>query len=190
MSQQRKNALITLIEHSHLPVLLITPDNLHQYTDKPIHKAFPYLSETHKADYLRTHFMNYHGGGYSDIKGTTASWVPSFNKLEKEDKWICGYKELPEYSIHNGGIIGNCSYICKPYTQFTKEWYSTMSLLLDSKYHLLKKHPATHPQQGYEPEGYPLEWEEMLGNIFHKVCNKYKDKILDTLPCNVFTDYR
>ena len=46
--------------------------------EHPLHQSFNYLSETHKADYLRTYFMRFHGGGYSDIKKTSGSWIDSF----------------------------------------------------------------------------------------------------------------
>lgn len=45
--------------------------------------------------------------------------------------YACGYKESKpgdivhrEYIQHWDKLIGNCSYIVKPYTDFTKEWYN------------------------------------------------------------------
>ena len=190
MSPLRKLALVGLIQNSHTPVVLVTPKNLHNYTDKPLHKSYQYLSDTHKADYLRTHFMHYHGGGYSDIKQATGSWLPYFDKLQASDRYICGYKEFPEFSKWTGGIIGNCAYICKPNTEFTNEWYNSMISLLDTKYDMLKKHPGLHPQQPHNPEGYPIGWEEMLGDIFHRVCQNHKAKLMDELPEVVAENYR
>ena len=37
---------------------------------------------------------------------------------------------------------------------------------------------------------YPIEWNEMLGRIFHKIIFKYKNKTLNTLPRNIFHSYR
>jgi hypothetical protein len=35
----------------------------------------------------------------------------------------------------------------------------------------------------YTPEyPYPFEWTEILGQIFHPLIYKYKDKVLQTLP--------
>lgn len=191
MSSDRKNAFVGLAKNSQCPVLLITPENLHKYTNYPIHEAFQYLSETHKADYLRTHFMHYHGGGYSDIKNTTGSWLDCFTELEESDKWMCGYPELEGYAGDNWrSLIGNCSYISKKLTPLSQEWYSSMIEVLDSKLELLKKYPASHPQDTKDKSNYPLAWEEILGHIFHRVCSNHTDKLLNSLPPNIFENYR
>jgi hypothetical protein len=178
----------------------VTPENLSSYLlpGHPLHPAYEFLSQTHKADYLRTYFMNFIGGGYSDVKETTGSWIEGFSDLEKnEDKWINGYKEI------NGGVsyifvrhkwellIGNGAYICKPNTPLTNEWYSSMIRLLDERLELLRKHPARHPRDTFGDNGslYPLEWNEMLGRIFHRVCYKYRDRLLNTLPISIFHSY-
>ena len=200
MSENRIECLENLKKVSECNVLLITKYNLSDYvlSDVPLHPAFQYLSETHKADYLRTYFMHFYGGGYSDIKKTTGSWIPSFNKLKCNDKyWICGYKEI------NGGVayephadkweslIGNCAYICKPQTLLTKEWYNNMLDLLDTKLEQLKINSLTNTQDSREKgNGYPIEWNEMLGRIFHNISYKYKEHLLNTLPISIFINYR
>lgn len=82
MSQTRKNCLIALKERSQCEVVLVTPDNLNDYIlpDHPLHESYKYLSFTHKADYLRTYFMHFHGG-YCDIKDPGADWNNTFNPL-------------------------------------------------------------------------------------------------------------
>ena len=199
MSQSRKECLQDLISVSECTVILITKENIKKYilSDNPLHPAFDYLSETHKADYLRTYFMNFYGGGYSDIKKTTGSWKKSFNDLENSDYWMCGYKEIEggvayaPYADKWKELIGNCAYICKPLTPLTTEWYSEMINLLDTKLEKLKQFPSKSPQDSSETgSGYPIEWNEMLGRIFQKVAYKYKDKLLNTLPISVFSNYR
>lgn len=199
MSDARIECLNSLRVVSECNVILITKDNLSTYIldDVPLHPAYAYLSETHKADYLRTYFMNFYGGGYSDIKKTTGSWVKSFNDLENGKYWMCGYKEI------NGGVaypphidkweelIGSGAYICKPKTLLTRNWYSNMITLLDTKLEKLKLNPSTNPQDRSElGNGYPIEWNEMLGRIFHKVSYEYKEHLLNTLPMVVLTNYR
>ena len=203
MSDNRKICLQQLRETSKCNVILVIPETLNNYIldEHPLHPSFNYLSETHKADYLRTYFMRFHGGGYSDIKRTTGSWVESFVKLKKSDKWIIGYKEI------NGGVaypplyhkwrelIGNGAYICKANTPFVIEWYNEMIKLMDEKHSELKKNPAKFPQDRKElynnaVDCYPIEWNEMLGRIFHKIVYKYKNKILNTLPICIFHSYR
>ena len=73
MSDNRKRCLQNLKNQIGVPVQLITPDNLGDYLlpAYPLHPSYQLLSETHRADYLRTYFMNFYGGGYTDIKEQT-----------------------------------------------------------------------------------------------------------------------
>ena len=198
MTQNRKNCLQQLVNTSKCKVILVTPHNLHEYIlpDVPLHEAYQYLSQTHKADYLRTYFMHFHGGGYSDIKKTTGSWEKSFEDLRQSNCWICGYPEVPNgvgYAPHADKwreLIGNGAYICKPKTPLTTEWYNDMIALLDKKLPELKLNPAKHPRDHKsEHSKYPIGWIEMLGEIFHRVAYKYKEYVLNTLPISIFQDY-
>ena len=197
LTPNRLECLKNLREVSECDVILVTPENLDNYIldDHPLHEAYQYLSETHKADYLRTYFMNFHGGGYSDIKKTTGSWLDSFQKLEESDRWIIGYQEIEGgaaiYPHLWRDMIGNGAYICKAKTLLTEEWYDEMISLLETKLERLKINPSRCPDDRAENgSGYPIEWNEMLGRIFHRLCYKHKEKILNTLPISKFTDYR
>jgi hypothetical protein len=203
MSENRKRCLRQLKQICGCNVILVDPSNLNNYIlpEHPIHPAYEYLSQTHKADYLRTYFMHFHGGGYSDIKETSGSWNRAFEQLKSNDnKWICGYPEVPYGVAYKpvtdkwSELIGNCAYISKPQTKLTTEWYSEMIALLDIRLERLKRFPATHPQEqgnsADDHEGYPIEWNEMLGRIFHKVTYKYKEHLLNTLPICFFSNYR
>lgn len=121
MSDDRKRCFEQFKEISETKVILITYKNLNNYIldSEPLHPAFKYLSYTHQADYLRTYFMNFYGGGYSDIKMTTGSWKKSFDDLYNSDKWINGYQEIGyngvavNYLKSNWyELIGNGAYIC------------------------------------------------------------------------------
>lgn len=199
MSQQRKDSIENLKSVSECDVVLITTDTLSTYIKEghPLHEAYEYLSETQKGDYLKAYFMNFYGGGYSDIKKTTGSWKSSFDELSNSNKWICGYQEL------DGGVayeplkdkwrelIGNGAYICKQNTPLTNEWYNEMIKLLDEKLDALKKNPAKFPQDSAEKgTGYPIEWNEMNGRIFHKLVYKYKEHVLKSLAIPIFQNYR
>ena len=198
MSDNRKRCLSNLQRVSGVHVTLVTPDNLHKFIvpSEPLHPSYEHLSFTHRADYLRTYFMHFHGGGYSDIKETTGSWVQAFKDLESSNQWINGIRET-EGGVAYGPVtdkynelVTNCAYILKPQTPLTREWYSEMIHLLDSKMELLKMNPAKTPQDCAENSAYPIEWNEMLGRIFHKVCYKYKDKLLFTVPAFSTENYR
>ena len=193
MSQSRQWHLAKLRANCGCNVLLITPDNLSQYIhpDYPLHPAYPYLSETHRADYLRTYMMHHYGGGYHDIKLTTGDWNSHFDTLlTSPDKWICGYpEEEPGHiacdSVRDkwASLVGVIAFICKPNTPLTTKWYNEMVHLLDYKLPYLKQYPATYPQDRNDTgSNYPLAWNEMLGKIFHRICAEYTDHILPTLP--------
>ena len=199
MTTSRIECLQQLKETTQCNVILVTKQTLPQYIlpDHPLHPSYEYLSETHKADYLRTYFMNFYGGGYSDIKKTTGSWIQSFDDLNKSDYWICGYKEIyggvayTPLSSKWEELLGNGSYICKPQTPLTIEWYNTMIQLLDTKLEELKKNPSTSYSDSKESgSGYPIEWNEMLGRIFHKISYQYKERLLNTLPICILHNYR
>lgn len=202
MSENRRKSFESLKENSGSNVILIHPSNLDSYLleDEPLHEAFPYLSYTHRADYLRTYFMHFYGGGYSDIKNTPDSWEKAFEDMKTHpEAYINGYSEKQTGDIAYGPVshlykklVGNCAYIVRPNTPFTREWYNEMISLLDQKLPLLKKMTVDPNVPDNQSEQYPIEWNEMLGRIFHKVLSKYvdSDKILYTVPYPIVNNYR
>ena len=141
--------------------------------------------------------MQFYGGGYTDIKKQTGSWKPFFSKLKRSPQFVCGYKESGPGDIANESVkhawtelIGNGAYICKPNTEFTNAWYSRMIRRMDELYPELRLHPASHPRDKKEDgRGYPIEWNELLGRIFHEVCFEYKSRLLQDLPTPSFSNY-
>jgi len=207
MSPNRLKSTQQMESVTGLPTILVTPENLDEWIlhDHPLHPAYEHLSLTHKADYLRTYFMHHHGGAYADVKLQTGSWVESLDKLNADPNILAiGYNEVPggmavpELASEWRVCIGNGAYICKPRTLFTQKWYNQMLILLDSKLERLILHPATDPrdQRGIwlhskqKHSEYPLEWNEMLGRIFHKVMYEYRSQILQGLPTPKFWDYQ
>lgn len=199
MSAQRRECFEQFQRTCGCRVVLVTKDNLHHLVlpEAPLHPAYEYLSETHKADYLRTYLMHFYGGGYSDIKKTRGSWVKCFEDLRQSDAWLCGYQEYaggvgwPPYAEFWSDLVGNGAYICKPGTPLTTHWYNEMIAVLDKKLPELRENPAKFPQDvKSETSNYPLGWTEILGQIFHRVCYDYKDRLLKTLPYSVFHGYR
>jgi len=202
MSENRNKAFINLKENSKCNVILITSDNLSEYIlpDYPLHEAYSYLSFTHRADYLRTYFMHLHGGGYSDIKKIPESWENAFNDINNDKyAYINGYRENQSGDIANGEVselydklIGNGAYIVRPNTEFSKQWFYEMNQLLDKKLPLLKQMDVNDNKLNDSLENYPIEWNEMLGRIFHKLLANYIDtnRILYTVPYPIVSDYR
>jgi hypothetical protein len=199
LTKNRKESLETIKKNIGVKVEFVTPKNIDTIIKKeyPLHKAYPYLSLVHKADYLRTYVMHHYGGGYSDIKRTSKDWNTFFDNVNNTDYWGNGSYEHssgcasvnPEVCKNYKTLYQNCAYIFKPNTPFTKEWIDTLHQKLDEKYELLKQYPATEPREviGMEKKNkeiskYPLQWAEILGTIFHDICYKYKHKLLYELP--------
>lgn len=199
MTQNRLSSIQQLKSTSECEVILIDKNNLSNYLvdEHPLHPSYQYLSAVHRADYLRTYFMHFYGGGYSDIKKTRGSWKKAFEKLYNSDTWIIGYKEIyggnaPTVDVKLCNIlIGNGSYICKKNTLLTTEWYSKMLKVLDTKLHELKMYPAKHPRDAQSKNSkYPIGWTEILGNIFHPLIIKYNNKVLFGVPMCICNNYQ
>lgn len=181
-----------------VPIVLISPSNLSDWILKeyPLHPGYEYLSLTQRGDYLKCYFMHHHGGGYSDIKKQTGSWVESFKRLNQSAISVAlGYQEVPNgtalvsdkqlYDIMNASykkLIGNGAYIFKARTFFTQKWYDELHRVLDSKFELLKLHPATSTRDHSGISSYPFAWTEVCGHIFHPICYKYSSFLLQGLP--------
>jgi hypothetical protein len=194
MSETRKGSVDFLKANSGCKVLLITPDNLNEniLPEESLHESYQYLSETHKADYLRTYFMHFKGGGYIDIKKFQGDWNKAFDDIDANENIVLnGYHESGPDAVAGDDTVkakweklpGNCLYIVRPRTEFTTKWYSRMIDLLNTKVDDLRKHPATNPAATPETSpGYPIRWVEMLGDIFHPLCAEYTDRFLFTAP--------
>lgn len=202
MTHNRIGCLYNLRTQTDSNIILVTVDNLSTYIkpEAPLHEAYQYLSETHKCDYLRTYFMHHYGGGYTDIKSPTGSWAPAFQQMRDDPmKIINGYHEQGEHAIAYepaaskwGVLCGNGAYIVRPRTAFTYAWYGAMMDKMDEKVAELRLHPATRVEDAKEwGGGYPLEWCEMLGRIFHRILLDYVDGfLLYSTPTPSFDWYR
>lgn len=201
MTHLRKVALECLQSVSKCKVELITPSRLNDFIvdGYPLHPAFEYLSDVHKSDYLRMYFMHFHGGGYSDIKVPTMDLNYAFEEMLANKSLIVNtYRPECEEHIayvpnmkYYRDLIGLCTFIMRPKTDLTYKWYNEVHALLDSKLESLKKNPSTHSYDKAElGSGYPIEWNEMLGRILHKIVLEFKDNIIFTINCPVLVHYR
>lgn len=201
ISITRLNGIFNMMNTTGANVKLLVPQDIKniEIPAHPFHRGYPYLSETHKADYIRMYLMHFYGGGYSDIKTQTCNWRPFYDKLiSNEQLYGIGYKEIGENGVANQSVkqfwhllIGNCAYIFKPNTPLTKMWYEMTHSFLDNVFEDLKKFPARYPQEqkgyGY---GYPISWTELLGDIFHRVIYKFHSSIDQSLSPPIFNNYR
>lgn len=209
MSNNRKRCLDSMVHNSGVSVILVTESNLKDFLlpDYPLHPGFNYLSATHKSDYLRSYFMHLYGGGYSDIKQFNQSWNIYFDELNDSNKLFCGYPEkCSEHIVYTPAayaykeLVGNGQFIFKPQTSFTKLWYEATQQKMNEIYDRLVANPGHyHPRaifggafqaDGFKESKYPLEWEDLMGKIFHKVQYENRGKCLNTLPYVNIENYR
>lgn len=212
MSTDRIQSLFSIFNHAACPIAYLNHLTYPQWIKKefPLHPAFQFLSETHKADYLRVYLMHHYGGGYTDIKPTFKSWIPFFEAMQHSDKLCAGYTELAPHSVAAVGgaleltlrenyqsLIGLCSFIFRPGSELTRTWMEQTDALLDAKYAALSQHPAAFPQDQFNlllPDGsaspYPLRWTELLGDIFHPLIYTFRDQVLHLPMAPEFRNYR
>ncbi|MFI3305479.1 MAG: capsular polysaccharide synthesis protein [Rikenellaceae bacterium] len=205
MSETRKKCLEQFRSRAGVPVVLVTPMNLNEYIlpNYPLHRAYKYLSCVHKADYLRCYFMHHYGGGYGDVKKYKYRWNTFFNELNSSNKYALGYPEVRVKDVchmyydgvigedlkrHYRYLVGVCSFICRPYTPITTEWYNELLSRMDSYANELERYPGDTYGKNI---GYPIRWANILGAIFHPLSLKYNDKILQNNHIRpICKDYR
>lgn len=151
--------------------------------------------------------MHFYGGGYSDVKECQFDWNEYFNILENSDKAFIGYRELastdiayPPAESSYDSLVGNGSFIFKKQTDFTKLWYDETHEKMNEIYQTLVENPGTyhcravhggvHQGEGFENSKYPLQWNELLGRIFHKLQYENKNTFLNSLPYPNTNNYR
>jgi hypothetical protein len=212
MSENRAKCFSSIVETSGVDVKLITEKNLNQYIlkDYPLHPEFNFLSAVHKSDYLRSYFMYFYGGGYTDIKMNSHLWEPYFVELENSDKDFIGSSETHPKHVcvdnirdYYQNLVGPVKFIFKKNTIFGKLWFDATHQKMNDIYYNLKNNPGWyHPRaekggaQGISKDikisnqtNYPLHWNELLGQIFHKLQFENQDKFLKTLPKRAQGEY-
>ena len=174
-------------------VVLVTPDNLARYVlpGHPLHEAYEGLSFVHRADYLRCYFLNFHGGGYADIKPLKHGWTGAFDRMDASDAWLMGYRNpirlmTPNFTdrrmerlmVRTSSIrLGQNAYISRPRTPITEEWWRELNNALDRVADRLGQSPGATRSESIVP-GYPLAWNEILAQILDPLTLKYSDNVL------------
>lgn len=187
MPEVRQASLAQLrAEQADLEVVLVSPENLSQWIvpEHPLHPAFDGLSLVHRSDYLRAYFLHHHGGGYADVKQTTAPWSGVFERLDSSrDLWLVGYPEFTNNYVgkmtrklgrdlrHYYRIVpGGCAFVAKAHSPLTAEWLAEVERRLDYYRDLLEQHPGG--VRG-EDSAYPVSWNRLLAQVLHPLSLKY-----------------
>jgi hypothetical protein len=215
-SHARLRCIYSYLSRSGVNITLITHENLHDWVRSPIHPAYPFLSCTHRADYLRAYLMHNYGGGYSDIKHCNFDWRPHFDLLSStESALMAGYPENSATDIASeqdlirnsyANLPGMCHFIFKPTSTITTKWLSDVEQILTANFDDLANNPGTyHPRAikqsyhgrnpilrlAYAHKKYPLSWNQLLGSILHPIMHttSSKEKLL-VMQRPVITNYR
>lgn len=215
----RAESLEHLAKVSEVPVVLIRDDDIPLVTERrPLPSCFWYLSDTHKSDVLRIYLMLYYGGGWSDVKRTTNSWIPSFDLLESSDFEMVGYQEIAPstvageadlrsapvqwlrqsfYRISFVSLCGLGAFIFKRNSSLIQSIHEKQLARLTALQESLKKSPASSPQdrtglllEGSTRSTYPVSWSYLLGEVVHPAMYQYRHKIARTLPPPVLDLYK
>jgi len=204
MNDNRKRGIESLQNNSGAEVIVVTNETLNDFLvpEGPLHQGFQYLSDVHKADYIRTYAMHFHGGGYTDIKPCNYSWLPYFDKLENSYAFGMGAPEdegplstplsiRDQYGDKWPDMISFDMFIFKPRSEFTFRWYTDILSKLDFYLHRLIESPARASREAADTfiTQYPLEWGWNI-TTFHPLCVRYTDKILKDMPYPNRQDYR
>lgn len=208
LSENRKNALNILQKNNlDLKINVITEDSLDEWVMEghPLHPAYKYLSYVHRSDYLRTYFMHYYGGVYSDIKGIEISWKKYIDYINSSDTlYAGGPAEFRSFNVSpamGDGKLGRdqkrnfskilfpAAYLCRPRTEFTESHLNEIERRLNYFYPLLENNPAEQPM-GLNLN-YPISWTALHGQIFAPLCLKFNKniKVFDTAKVS-YSDYR
>lgn len=187
MSQTRVRCLDEIRRvNSDLDVRLVTPANLesHLVPDHPLHPAFQRLSLVHRSDYLRCYFMHHLGGGYTDVKAPLHPWGPVWDGFSDPDVWMVGQPEVNSDLVANlGGRLRrdvqrefsrlsiNSSFIMRPGTPLTAEWYDEVQRRMDYYSRDLERFPAVDPMG--VGGGYRVTWIALQSQVLHPLQLKH-----------------
>lgn len=174
-----------------LDVVLVTPCTLDQFVlpEHPLHPAYEHLSLIHRSDYLRCYALNFHGGGYADLKAPGQSWAPVFDRIDDSDAWLAGYRvpvrlmgpnipdpglerAMKQFSEHR---LGQCSYISRPDTPISREWWRELNHRLDTLQSAVADCPGN--ARG-DNAGYPVVFTSILAQVLDPLQVKYREHLL------------
>ncbi len=161
MSKNRSLSFNTLVENIGVPVFLVNSENIKQIekATHPFHKAFPYLSDVHKSDYVRIYLLHHYGGAWHDIKATEVSFKDAWSEFTDPTIYMIGRPErlggpakvfddenrwMPDYWQD---LISVTSWIGRPNSDLSQAMLNDVEELLDQNLNDLKKYPAKHSRE-------------------------------------------
>jgi len=140
------------------------------------------------------------GAGYREVPGGMARFRKSMVDGQRYflEKPVGRVEMALRYrwtKLRRDRVIGNCAFIFRPDTEFTRRWLSIVEQRLDILLPHLKANPARYPKEvpgvdyGDGPSRYPVPWSFLLGDILAPLTLEYRERILQTLPVPDFENY-
>ena len=172
------------LENLTVPAIVLDPEGigLMEVNGHPFHPAYRFLTPVHKSDYLRSYFMNHHGGGYADLKHYTNdnNWDVAFDILERrpEVQMVCQSMATTKNFVPNDSKARAdfertpmcCHYACRPRSEFTDEWHRRIDAYMDSvadRLEAFSKVNDMHRMNQYDmPPDYPIPYFHMHLAVF------------------------
>ncbi|WP_141673337.1 hypothetical protein [Actinomyces vulturis] len=188
---KRLDCFRSIQDSQTVEVILVDNSNLCEWIlpDHPLPDLYWKLHFVHRADFLRGYLMNFHGGGYADIKGISQDWGEVFANFDDPDVWLAGYKnpcrlmtpnfpdkKLTRLMIRTSAIrVGQAGFIARAHTPLTEEWYRNMNRILDRNRAALLSNEIISSRSG--GPSYPLHWNGLLAQVWDPLVVKYSEHV-------------
>lgn len=140
------------------------------------------------------------GAGYREVPGGMARFRKS--KVDGQRYFLerpIGTMEMElRYrwtKLQHNRLMGNCAFIFRPGTEFTRRWLSIVEKRLDLLLPHLEANPARYPKEvpgvdyGDGPSRYPVPWSFLLGDVLAPLTLQYHTRILQVVPAPDFQNY-
>lgn len=127
------------------------------------------------------------------LNPSESKYCAEYTRNELGDKW-----DSTVIKQNWSSLIGNGAFICKKNTPFTLNWWQGLNEKMDGYFNQLKDNPSKWERDArnhiiphtLEESKYPISWAVINGCIFHPLCLKYKDNILQNLHYPIVKDYQ
>ena len=202
MNENRFKAFDSMQNTIGVHVILLTDKNISDYARWPIHPMVQFLSGNHKSDYYRIYFSLHYGGGYGDVKNMQNSWKPLWSKFDDPKVWIVGAPETPDGMAWIPGhfpgdgfedkVISNGWLISRSKNPLLEKVHDMQHDILDRNADELIAYPPPDRNRccaGQDPQGYPIRWTELMGELMVFASQEYYDHLDRSMPFPNMGDY-
>lgn len=194
MSANRKSALECLESRAGVPLEFVSENDIAkwEHPNRPISRYFSFLTTIDQSDYLRAYLMALHGGGYSDIKCTSGSWIQAFDEFRCMSVDVVAYRlghpslaasfgvhprrrlrsifrpalwRHIRYRMRYPTLMGPSAFIIRPFSRFAVRYLDDIESAIDARADELVAFQASH-SGGKWPIGHETYNQSLAGYPF------------------------